>query len=334
MSNLWLLFVSIGSYILLLIVTRRAWILRRNTEYLLFYLSQLEARKAIDSKKNTTSAQPSNAEVLVQIDRLMKEAKEMVDPENCQLFKSFRLLPDGQEKQLSAWRKAHEADQLLTELWSDQQITAHATVAKGELNVVNTATANALAEKIIQELSKGTPANLRTLVTEARGLIFNARDDYFEGLSDWQNKALWLIFMTVIIVTLLAITHEKEMPYMLLGATGGLLVRLAKAINTKNIVFDYGVSWSMLFLAPIVGALMGWTGVLISEFVATLDVLNLPQSMIQATCKLENGKEVIVQIADNAKNVLAVLFGFSATFFERVMSGAITALTKKIASSN
>ena len=93
---------------------------------------------------------------------------------------------------------------------------------------------------------------------------------------------------------------------------------LRKTMGAKSVGFDYGVSWSVLFLAPLVGALTGWAGVLVSGFVVELDVLNLPTALVES-CTL----------TDDTKMVMAVLFGFSATLFEGVMSGAEAALTKK-----
>ncbi|MEJ2756337.1 MAG: hypothetical protein P8104_11040, partial [Gammaproteobacteria bacterium] len=303
---------------------RRVWILRRNTAHLLAYLDTLDAH-LITEQEQSTNPSPSAVATIEEISKLLSKAREHVLSDAHDAFWQNLLSLDGVTHQLAAWRRAHDADRLITDLWSDDHVAAHALVAKEELKSLGNQTASTLAEKIAYVIETNTVTQLRFLLKEARCLIFSARDTYYEELSDWQHKALWLVIITGAIVVLLA-TSQSNVLFLLLGAVGGLLARLAKAIKAKDVGFDYGVSWSILFLAPLVGALMGWAGVLLSDFILALDILKLPEKLL---IKMTTEKDDMLALTTNTKNVMAILFGFSATLFEGVMSGAISALTKK-----
>ncbi len=319
--------LCVTAYITILLYARRTWILQRNTAHLLAYIDTLDA-DLLAKKCIPNQTQDINC-TIDEIDDLLKKARQAMHENSPSLWRGMFSL-GGISHQIAAWRRAHDADQLATSLWLDERISAYAMVAKEELKAIGSSAANALSEKIATLIEANKNSELRPHVREARRLIFNSRDTYYEELSDWQQKALWLVIVTGAIVLLLATTDQSTTIYLLFGATGGLLARLAKTMSAKDIGFDYGVSWSILFLAPLVGALMGWTGVLISDFVSALDVINLPDELFT---KVATKKGELSILSDNSKNVLSVLFGFSATFFEKVMSGAITTMTRKPAGS-
>ena len=148
-------------------------------------------------------------------------------------------------------------------------------------------------------------------------MVFEVRDGYYEDLSDWQNKATWLVFVTAIILFMVAVVLGND-KLLLLGAVGGLLARLRKTLSAKKTGFDYGVSWAVLFLAPLVGALTGWAGVLLAVVFMDPSVLHLTAD--EFTWQTAAGTEPGM--------VLAIVFGYSATLFDRVLAGAETALTK------
>lgn len=320
----WAPLLCVVAYIATLLYARRVWILRRNTAHLLAYLDTLDAHLKTEQKQSINQ-NPSAVATIEEITNLLSKAREHVLLDANDAFWRNLLSLDGVTHQLAAWRRAHDADHLITDLWSDEHVAAHALIAKEELKGLGNQTTNTLAEKIAYVIDANTITQLRSLLKEARSLIFSARDTYYEELSDWQHKALWLVIITGAIVVLLA-TAQSNVLFLLLGAIGGLLARLAKAMKTKDVGFDYGVSWSILFLAPLVGALMGWAGVLISDFILALDILKLPEKLLT---KLTSQNGDMLVLTSNTKNVMAILFGFSATLFEGVMSGAISALAKK-----
>jgi len=319
------------AYILVLLCARRVWILRRNIAHLHAYADMVEAQLATEQRAPNEESAMETA-VIQRIKALLAEARAQATREPGRVTLRGCLSLEGVGKQLAAWRLVHDADRLSTDIWPDGHVSAHAVVAKEELKAIGTSAASALSETIAKAIDSEDPDRLRPLVKEAREMIFNARDTYFEDLSDWQNKALWLVIIAAAIVVLLASTLGHT-SFLLLGATGGLLARLRKSMSIKSTGFDYGVSWSILFLAPMVGALTGWAGVMVADLVAGLDLLKLPENLL-ATATLADGTKLVSGIEANAKLVLAVMFGFSATLFEGVMSGAEAALTKKPVGGN
>lgn len=320
----WTPLLCVVAYIATLLYARRVWILRRNTAHLLAYLDTLDAHLQTEQQQSQNQ-NPVSVAAIEEIKGLLLKAREHALKDDLDSFWRNFLSLDGVTHQLAAWRRAHDADRLITELWADDHVAAHAVVAKEELKAIGSAPAHTLAEKIGYVINANSTTQLRPLIKEARSLLFNARDTYFEELSDWQHKALWLVVITGAIVVLLA-TTEHNILFLLLGAIGGLLARLSKAISSKDVGFDYGVSWSILFLAPLVGALMGWAGVLIADFILAMDILKLPGKLLTTLTESDGDKLVM---SENTRNVMAILFGFSATLFEGVMSGALSALTKK-----
>ncbi len=315
----WTPFFCLVAYIMFLLYARRIWICRRNIAHLYAYTDMVKIQLAAEQHEPDI-IDPVEQAVIPKIEHLLSAARTTI--QNEQSVKGWRsfLSPEDISQQLAAWRLIHDADRLATDLWRNEHVEAKAIVVKESLKELDTAPAKELSEAIATTLKNKTPDKLRPLVKEARGMLFNARDNYFEELSDWQNKALWLVLVASIIIILIAAVPQLSYSiYMLLGAIGGLLARLRKTLTArKSSGFDYGVSWSMLFLAPLIGALTGWTGILLSQFVVELKVFNIPDTILQSEL-----------LMSNAKLALAVVFGYSATFFEKVMSGAEATLTKK-----
>ena len=151
-------------------------------------------------------------------------------------------------------------------------------------------------------------ARLRALLSEAFGMIYDRRDTDFATLLGWHNKTMWLTSCGLLLIVALAATLENDVLF-LLGATGGLLSRLSRSLYSQDVQTDYGASWTTLFLSPVVGAVTGWTGVLIVLLAVKLQILGPLFSTITW---------------DNSFNALsfgmAVLFGFSERAFDTVLS--------------
>lgn len=318
------------TYVLVLLCARRVWIYRRNTSHLEAYVQMVKSHLVTEQEKPQTQDKFEKA-VKPEIDALLGNALSAIPDLGKKIAWRNCLSFEGVGKQLAAWRMVHDADRLTTDLWPDEHVAAHAVLVKEQLKKVGTASAATLSETIAKLIDKEDqdPCKLKALVKEARELIFDARDNHFEELADWQNRAMWLVFVATALVVLLAAVFGQTI-FMLLGATGGLLARLNKAVKTKPNGFDYGVSWSMLFLAPVVGALTGWASILIADFVIALGVLNVPKSLFTTLTQ----DAAVKILTENTQMALALLFGFSATLFETVMSGAETAIQKKPASDN
>lgn len=328
-----------AGYIVLLFIVRIFWIYKRNDMHLRAYADMVECRAPAE-QDNPSNLTQTEKEIIKNISKLLANARKQIpdDRNNPKresaatgktdarapgnTYKCSQRLFGRMGRQLAAWRLVHDADRIATDLWPKDHIEAYALIAKEELKSLGSETGKSLAEQISKVLESNDHASLKALIKEARGLLFDAKDCYYEDLADWQNKAVWLVFVTSIILFLVAVTQINDM-LLLLGAVGGLLARLRKTLTTKKLGFDYGVSWSILFLAPVVGALTGWVGVLLATIFINANTLGVNASHLDWNTIAGN----------NAGMVLAIAFGYSATLFDRVMEGAETALTKKTANT-
>ena len=112
----------------------------------------------------------------------------------------------------------------------------------------------------------------RALLREALGMIYDNSDRNYSEFMSWQNKSVWLTGCGLLfIATLAAVLQHGGL--LLVGAVGGLLSRLSRSLQRANVPTDYGASWSTLFLSPVVGALAGWSGVLLVILAVQLNVL-------------------------------------------------------------
>jgi hypothetical protein len=112
----------------------------------------------------------------------------------------------------------------------------------------------------------------RALLREALGIIYDNSDRDYSDFMSWQNKAVWLTGCGLLFIVTLAATLQHG-GLLLVGAVGGLLSRLSRSLRRANVPTDYGASWTTLFLSPVVGALAGWSGVLLVILAVQLNVL-------------------------------------------------------------
>jgi len=229
-------------------------------------------------------------------------------------------------KQMSAWRSLHEAERLAIDFYSPEVVKDQANLILDKLRETPSTTTtleNQLQKRLegsennLQEHLEENENSLKELVKEAKAIIYRDEDTQFELLADAQNKALWLVLTTAMILLGLSWIFPEAQVLFLAGATGGLLMRLRKVVKTRALPFDYGVSWTVLFLAPLVGALTGWAGTLI--FV-----------LLQSWGLVGNGFTVIsVTDPTFATLMVAIVFGFSATLFEKFVEQLEETISKK-----
>lgn len=111
----------------------------------------------------------------------------------------------------------------------------------------------------------------RALLKEALRVIYGERDSYYARLVTWHNKTMWLLVVGLMLVVALALYHAPI--FLLAGAVGGFLSRMFRVVRTDRVPTDYGAFWTSLFLSPLLGALAGWTGVLLVSALAQADLL-------------------------------------------------------------
>lgn len=208
----------------------------------------------------------------------LRNQMEIIRTEHQHLSAWHQLLFWSQNAENATWVRLHEIEAELATCLSDELVRTQLIIAEPNLRTINgcatgarfgTECATALADHIHTELGNGTP-NLqmrRQLLGQALVMIFDARDQRFMALTDWQNKATWLMLVGSTLIAVLGGVDGNIMLFVF-GAAGGLLSRLMRAVHQPEFSVDYGASWSTLFLSPMCGALSAWFGVALITLLA------------------------------------------------------------------
>lgn len=228
----------------------------------------------IDSSEAQLSSPPvPQADVAVeQIRALFKSARGLIANGTTQIG-DFLFWSRGHE--ITGWGYVHEAEIQMSRLLSDDTVKARLETAQEQLVARNTPCSLALASRIQQALSGAPPASserCKALLAEALSANYDATDSSFADLVSWQNKTAWLVVIGLMLIVVLSATLGHAVLF-LIGGTGGLLSRLSRSLYRKDVPTDYGASWTTLFLSPVVGALGGWTGILLSTVAIKAGVL-------------------------------------------------------------
>jgi hypothetical protein len=112
---------------------------------------------------------------------------------------------------------------------------------------------------------KTTDEGFRELLSEVQFYLYNVNDTAFSQLTGWQNKAVWLTIVGLMLIVTLSIAADHWTLF-IVGAAGGFLSRMSQQLKRADVPTDYGASWSTLFLSPVLGSLSGWFGVLLIHF--------------------------------------------------------------------
>lgn len=220
----------------------------------------------------------------------------------------FLFWSRGQE--ITGWGYIHEAEIQMAKFLPVETVKARLESAQRDLKTLNTTSAESQANDIQQALSGTPPASLdrcKALLAEALNTNYNKTDGDFADLVSWQNKTGWLVACGLLLIVGLSATLDHAVLF-LVGGTGGLLSRLSRSLQRKDVPTDYGASWTTLFLSPVVGALGGWTGILLASVAVKVGVL---------------GNVFNVDWNDTYGPItlgLALLFGVSERAFDSVLS--------------
>ena len=95
-----------------------------------------------------------------------------------------------------------------------------------------------------------SPARLRALLQQALNALDDRDDTDFAKLAGWQNKASWLVGCGLFTIVVLTFTIPHHSVLFVVGAAGGLISRMSRSLNRKDVPTDYGASWTTLFSAP------------------------------------------------------------------------------------
>jgi hypothetical protein len=254
---------------------------------------------------------------LQNIATLLQAAKDLTDeskPESGRLIANFLFWSRGQE--IAGWGYVHEVEIQMVDVLSDDVVTARLETAERELRMANDASSLALANTVHQALTSSPITSLarrQALLKEALNVIYDRKDSSFAVLVSWQNKTAWLIGCGLLFTIVLTIAIEHHAVLFLLGAVGGLLSRMSRSLDRKDVPTDYGASWTTLFLSPVAGALGAWAGILISALAVNLNVLG-------SAFKTDwNDPYQPLTLS------IALVFGFS----ERLLDGVLDKLVEK-----
>jgi hypothetical protein len=158
-------------------------------------------------------------------------------------------------------------------------------------------------------------AEARAVLEEALVEIYDARDTKFVNLATQQNKVTWLISVALVLIGALVTLGYALV--LLAGAVGGILSRLQRELSRRSVPSDYGLSWAVLFLSPVTGALSAWGGLFVLVALQALGVVDL-------TNLLPKGASLTTP--PDAAIGLAMVLGIS----ERFLQGIVSQVTKEI----
>lgn len=301
-------------YFIFLLVARYTWIVLPNNQYLRIYAEEVKAQLVIEQDNPAVQTRVEKT-IKPAIEKLLDDVLRLI-PEDRKSWYCWLLAGTG--KQLACWRNAHKAKVFAIDLLSESDTRALAIVASLNLKEHGSKAGNGLSVEIKKALENNSDIQMiKSLTKHGQAFLFDDRDNYFQGLANWQNRATWLVMVSLLILVVLGLTHGNTVLFVL-GAVGGLLSRMRKALSRKDYAFDYGASWSTLFLAPVVGALTGWVGVLLVIVLTEAQVLGSVFETILNIKEIEGIPWIDMEITKEAM-ALAVAFGFSASFFERIM---------------
>lgn len=148
-----------------------------------------------------------------------------------------------------------------------------------------------------------------SLLSEARNQLYDSSDTEFASIASWHKKTAWLVGSSLLLVVVLSATFGNA-TFFLLGALGGLMSRLSRVLVRQQVPTDYGFSWTTLFLSPMVGALAGWSGMLLLALAVKYQVLG----ELFASVKWTNPQSELAM-------GLALLLGTSEKMFVKIVEG-------------
>jgi len=179
----------------------------------------------------------------------------------------------GQEMQ--GWKYLHSAEIQMIPCLDDDEVGALLENLSRVLRLrEGDVAATQLADGIHDELTARPVSRSRrnAVLAVALEVFYDGADHAFGVLNSWHNKTTWLIGCGLLLIVCLAAALQHEV-FFLLGAVGGLLSRISRALKNQNVPTDYGASWTSLFMSPVAGALAGWAGVLLVNVAVGLGVL-------------------------------------------------------------
>lgn len=233
-------------------------------------------------------------------------------------------------REIAAWVRLHEIErQLIAFLVPEARVVERAITAEAELRQLRSDVATVLANRMrvtLEQIMTATnqsvepvPPHLLEHLTqqlaEALTIVYASGDTSFAGLMEWHNKAMWLVYLSLLGIFILGVVfHHEEL--FLIGAVGGLMSRMARSLFREDVPSDYGASWTTLFLSPLLGAISAWIGIALVMWLTEMGVL---------------GENVFGRINWNAGvDATLIAIAFTLGFSERLFTSLLTKAERRI----
>jgi hypothetical protein len=235
-----------------------------------------------------------------------------------------RLMTSGGEEN-ECWEMIHRAEEILIGCMGDDAVHARLLRARADLGTDESECAKAwrvVVNRYVEADGKPTAAwsgpaaraDLRQLVEYCH----RKQDESFRTLAEVANKTQWLVVAGLIFIGAVILLKPSVVPLLGIGAVGGLASRIRVISEAKGTPTDYGANWAPLFLAPVLGALLGWSGIYLVQLAGGLSLFN------------DDVNKLLTDAAADPPSVIAygiaLLFGFT----EAVFNGVATMVNKAL----
>ena len=285
----------LGTYLLLLMWARRAYIARSNERW-----TQAQRRAFLAALPPSAGDVPRERAAAFALARLQELWRDDAEAQ-----------PIRPSDHIADWVVLHEAKrQAAWLLLPDDQVWPRFDRTMGQLDELSPRRQAEWRERH-RELICPTPrrpAEVRSTLVELLSEVYNARDAKYAQLASLYNKAFWLTAIALLPLAVLVVLGEGVV--LVAGAIGGLISRLQRIVYAEGLPTAYGSSWVPLFGAPLLGALAAWGGLHILTVLQALGVVDL-KSLIPRP-------EVVDALRPTAPLVgVAVLLGLSERILNR-----------------
>lgn len=269
---------------------------------LLAEIDNLEAKLRIENGHH--KGDPRLEPIITEANGLLEKAKFIAGNDSLQ---DKLIWSQGDEE--AAIQYIDSANIMLVDLIPIDDAKIRLTTIEWELRDTKQQQATELAESIAADIDCLQEDELRAVLKEA----LRIQDDYnlnsvTAPLINWYNKTTWLIFVALLLTIILAAIGDPNL--LLVGATGGFLSRLTRALKVEEIPGEYALYWTSLALSPLAGALMGWSGIVLIVALRSMGILGTTFDGISWSLSTASDLPLVLGIA--------FLFGFSERFFVRI----------------
>jgi hypothetical protein len=287
-------FGVVAAYLMVLWVTRWRFVARPNILLATAKLRTVESR-CTDGK----SALVEVAQGYLDQDKNFKRPHRLVN-----------AITWSGSRELLVWWLAHEVEQQAVVRLEPAEVKARLARGRTEIAELPEADRDHWRDEFDDALGsagEGDEERARATLKNFLKALYDRRHERFVELATAENKVTWLILVALLL--LVALISQDVTAVLAAGAIGGLLSRLQRVLVRDRVLSDYGMSWALLFLAPIAGALSAWAGLLLIELLQTAEILSVTFDTAEP-------------IREPTDSVLAValLLGFFERFFERLAS--------------